>query len=108
MQIELDKAKKSLFANIKEFFSNSAFATIALVAAASIAAIYYTFNFLIEISSFAVGLGKAALGVFLFWIFDKYAMKEIDTVEQLKNGNIAYAIFLLSLAVLVSAAILGS
>lgn len=106
--IEVEQVKKNIFTKIKEFFGNSAFITIVFFITASGFALYYTFNFLIEISSFAVGLGKAALGIFLFWIYDKYAMKEIDTVEQLKNGNIAYAIFLLSLALLVASAIIAS
>ncbi len=39
----------------------------------------------------------------LFVAFDKYVMKLIDTIEELKKGNTAYAVFLLALATLFSA-----
>ena len=74
----------------------------------SVLLIYITFNWIIELSSFAVGMAKATLGIIIFYLFDKVAMKEIDTVQELKNGNVAYAIFMLSLAILVMAAMLGS
>ncbi|MEW6507186.1 MAG: hypothetical protein AB1432_05515 [Bacteroidota bacterium] len=91
-----------------DFFKNSAFKTIAIVTFFAVVFIYITFNWLIELSSFSVGLAKGALGVFLFWVFDKYAVKEIDTITELKERNIAYAIFLLGIAIIIAAAILGS
>lgn len=93
---------------IKEFFTNSAFKTIAVVTFFAVIFIFITFNWLIELSTFAVGIGKGALGLMLIWVFDKYAMKEIDTVEELKRGNIAYAIFFLGLSLVVAAAIINS
>lgn len=36
----------------------------------------------------------------LFVAFDKCVLKEIDTIEELKKGNIAYAIFMLAIAAL--------
>jgi hypothetical protein len=71
-------------------------------------AIYLTFNFFINLSSFAVALTKAIISLILFWLFDKYGMKQIDTVEELKKGNASYAIFMLALAVIIAAAIIGS
>jgi len=46
-----------------------------------------------------------ALIMTLFTAFDKYVLKDIDTIEELKSksgkgGNIAYAIFILAIAVL--------
>lgn len=42
------------------------------------------------------------IGIFggLFWLFDKYVMKSIDTIKELKNRNVAYAIFLLAVAIM--------
>lgn len=91
-----------------EFFKNSAFKTIAVVTFFAIIFIYITFNWLIELSSFSVGLAKGVLGIFMFWIFDKYAVKEIDTINELKERNIAYALFLLGIAIIIAAAILSS
>lgn len=93
---------------MKEFFQNSATKTVAVITFFAVIFIFITFNWLIELSSFAVGLAKGALGIFMFWIFDKYAVKEIDTINELKERNIAYAIFLLGIAVIIAAAILGS
>jgi len=91
-----------------EFLKNSATKTIAVVAFIAIIFIYITFNWLIELSSFSVGLAKGVLGIFMFWIFDRYAVKEIDTINELKERNIAYAIFLLGIAIIIAAAILSS
>jgi len=60
--------------------------------------------FLPEFSSFAAGILKVSVAMTMFFLFDKYLMKEIDTIEELKKNNIAYAIFLLCFAILVAAA----
>jgi hypothetical protein len=78
---------------------------VSLVAAFTI---YLTFNFFINLSSFAVALTKASISLILYWLFDRYGMKQIDTVEELKKGNIAYAVFMLALAVIIASAIAGS
>ena len=59
-----------------------------------------TFIYAVEFSAFAVGIMKVVIAVGLFWLFDKYAMKSIDTITQLKKGNTAYAIFILTAACL--------
>lgn len=94
--------------SIKDFFSNSAFKTVAVISILATVSIFLTFSWFIELSSFAVGIAKAALGVFLAWSFDKYAMPEINTVDELKKGNIAYALFFLGLCIIVAAAIINS
>lgn len=93
---------------MKEFFQNSAFKTVALVTFFTIVFIVITYNWLIDFSSFSIGMAKGVLGVFLVWVFDRFAMKEIDTVEELKKGNVAYALFLLGLFIIISAAIIYS
>ena len=93
---------------MKDFFNNSAFKTVAIISIIAAVFIYITFNWFIEFSSFSVGLAKAVLGICLVWIFDKYAVKEIDTIEELKKGNTAYAIFFLGLCVVIASAILTS
>lgn len=59
----------------------------------------------IELSGFAAGLLKAALAVGLFWAFDRYVLDEVDTVAELRAGNVAYALALLALAVLLAATV---
>jgi hypothetical protein len=81
-----------------------------MIAVSIIAAftIYITFNFFINLSSFSVALTKAIISLILLWLFDRFGMKQIDTIEELKKGNIAYALFMLALAVIIAAAIAGS
>lgn len=93
---------------IQDFFRNSAFKTFAVVTFFAVIFIFISFNWLIELSSFAVGIAKGALGVLLVWVFDKYAMKEIDTIQELKKGNIAYALFILGLCIVIASAIINS
>lgn len=90
------------------FITNSAFRTVAVVTFFAAIFIFITFNWLIELSSFAVGMAKGALGLLMVWVFDKYAMKEIDTINELKERNIAYSIFFLGLCIIVAAAIINS
>ena len=59
----------------------------------------------VELSGFAAGLLKAALAVGLFWSFDRYVLTDLDTVAELKAGNVAYALMLVALAILLAATI---
>ena len=93
---------------MKEFFTNSALKTIAAATFFAILFIWLTYNYLIEFSSFAVGMAKGILGFFMVWVLDKYGVKEIDTIEELKKGNIAYALFVLGIWIVVAAAIIYS
>ena len=64
----------------------------------------YTFTRAIQFSGFAAALAKAAIGI-LFYAFYVFVMKRINTVEELKKGNVAYAVFLLGFAVVIAACI---
>ena len=97
-----------IFSWFKEFFTNSALKTVAVVTFFTVVFIVISYNWFIEFSSFSVGLAKGVLGIFMFWIFDKYAVREIDTVEELKKGNVAYGLFTLGFAIIIAAAILGA
>ena len=76
-----------------------------LLSAVAVVAVGYTFTWAIQFSAFAAALAKAAIGIFLFYAFDVFVMKRIDTVEELKKGNVAYAVFLLGFAVVIAACI---
>lgn len=67
---------------------------------------FLLFYFLIpEFSLFPAGLMKVGIVITLFYQFDKYILKGIDTLEELQKGNIAYSLFLLAIAILISSAI---
>lgn len=91
-----------------DIIQDKAFKIIIIVFILSIIFVMITLKFWIEISLFSIALLKAAIGILLFIILDKVGLKEIDTIDELKKGNIAYALFLLSLALLISASIISS
>lgn len=57
----------------------------------------------LNLQAFA-GFGETILYVSmlvaLFIAFDEYVLTDIDTINELKKGNTAYAIFMLAIAVL--------
>lgn len=64
-------------------------------------------GFLLLAPAFAVwgeALAVVAAFVAVFIAFDKYVMKDIDTVKELREGNLAYAVFMVAVALLVLAA----
>jgi hypothetical protein len=67
----------------------------------TIAAVHLTFTTFIEFSGFAAGFAKAVIAIALFVFADRFLLTEINTITELKNGNIAYAIFCLAYALLV-------
>ena len=62
----------------------------------------------IQYSAFTISLSKGLFGILLFWVIDKVAVSEVDTIEELKKGNVAYAIFLLGLAFIIGVAMFGA
>lgn len=55
---------------------------------------YYLLTQAIELSSFGIGLMKFSLGLTSWVIFDVLVLKDIDTLEAIKNGNIAVALIM--------------
>lgn len=65
-----------------------------------------SFNMVIDtfaqsISLLFVILAKVGIAGIIIYIFDDIIMSEIDTIEELKNGNIAYGLFLLGVMILI-------
>lgn len=77
---------------------------LAAIIVASVA-IWWTFTTFVELSGFAAAFGKATLGAVMFYLTDMIVLREIDTITELKKGNIAYAIFILSYALILAACI---
>jgi len=94
--------------SIKNFFKNTTARVVAIMTVVTIIVVVVTYNWLIEFSSFTLGLAKGVLGILIFLVFDQFAMPSIDTIEELKKGNIAYALYLLGICVVVGAAIINS
>ena len=79
------------------------FVGVALLVSAALVAV--TFAAVPALSGFAAGLLKAALAVGAFWAFDRFVLTELDTVAELKAGNVAYGLMLVALALLLAATV---
>ena len=60
---------------------------------------------LIPFSGFFAGVLKAGIAVVIFAAIDIYVFDEVDTIKEVKDGNVAYAVVLLALALLISASV---
>jgi len=78
---------------------------IAAVAIVSAAAVAYTFTSAVAFSAFAASLLKVAIILLLFEGLDRYLLEGIDTIGELKQGNVAVAVTLLALALLLAPAV---
>ncbi|MFN3597043.1 MAG: CHAP domain-containing protein [Rubricoccaceae bacterium] len=79
------------------------FVVVALLVSAALVAV--TFAAVPALSGFAAGLLKAALAVGAFWAFDRFVLRDLDTVAELKAGNVAYGLMLVALALLLAATV---
>ena len=70
---------------------------------ASLLVVWWTFTQVHALSGFAAGLLKWILALGVFYLFDAFVLRSVDTVEELKKGNVAYAVFLLAVAVMAAA-----
>lgn len=84
----------------------SKFLLIAVILA--VVFVVVTFQWLIEFSSFSVGLAKGIVGFVLLLVIDTFVFRGIDTVEEIKKGNLSVALLLLGECVIVGCAIIGS
>ncbi|MEM4626462.1 MAG: hypothetical protein QXF70_03500 [Candidatus Bilamarchaeaceae archaeon] len=66
---------------------------------------WLSYIYFIEFSSFPMAILKSIFGIFIFWLIDRFALHELDTIEELKKGNIAYALFVLGICVIIAVAV---
>lgn len=99
-----------IFGNILFYVSNfiKEYGLIIVMLTIGFVVTKYTFLYAIEFSSFAVGVLKYGITIWAFHLFDKYYLTEIDTVDMIKGDPIAYSIFILANAVMVSVCIATS
>lgn len=81
--------------------------TIRYIAVTGVVGMLVLVGLLLLAPAFAVwgeALATVAAFVGVFVAFDKYVMKDIDTVKELRERNLAYAVFMVAVALLVLAA----
>jgi len=88
--------------------ASSKVAKILLFLLLSVGFLAVSIAYFTEVSSFAVIATVSVLAISIFMLFDKYIMHEIDTITELKKGNVAYALFLLGICIVIAAAIISA
>lgn len=63
-------------------------------------------NFHEKFSSFAMGPVKGLIGILLMVLIDEVVFFKINTIEEIKKNNTAYAIIILGNALVIAAALL--
>jgi len=64
-----------------------------------------TFIYAVAFDTFGYGLLKAAIGVILFYLSERYLMHEIVGTDAIKQGNVAYALLQLGVAIIIASAV---
>lgn len=100
-----------MFITIKEYFSKigeyikAGFLSIILITVGILLLILLQGTI---ISSLAAIIANLGFGIGVLWAFDKYLLKDIDTLIEIKKGNIAFAILYLSWCIIIGASILAT
>jgi len=48
----------------------------------------------------AIGILRLGIGISLFFFMDKYFLKEVDTIEELKKNNISVGLLFIAYAII--------
>lgn len=91
-----------------DFIKSAQFKFLLIAVILAVVFVVVTFQWLIEFSSFSVGLAKGIVGFVLLLVIDTFVFRGIDTVEEIKKGNLSVALLLLGECVIVGCAIIGS
>lgn len=62
----------------------------------------------IQYSSLPIGLAKAFMGVLMLKVIDDTVFGAIDSIPEIKNKNVSYALIYLANAIIIAACIAGS
>lgn len=81
---------------------------VLFVALVGIAGFGLAIEFAIELSGLMYGFLKAGFVLGFLWAIDKFILKEFDTIQELKNGNVSYAIVFGAVAIAVALCIAGA
>lgn len=72
----------------------------------SVGSVWFTFNYAIEFSAFAVAFAKVFIALFLWYLFDLMVLTNVKTVEEIiVNKNLPLSLFFLGYAIIVAACV---
>lgn len=72
------------------------------------ALLWVTFNYFIEFSAFGVLLTKAAFGLALAGLVDNFVLYKFNTIEEIRKGNLAFAVVYAGFMLVIAAAVISS
>lgn len=81
---------------------------IAAMAVISTLLIMLVFKYAEAFSSFAVALILIDVAVIKLWLVDKFILYNFNTLDEIKNGNMAAGLALLAYAVVIAAAVVSA
>lgn len=59
-------------------------------------------------AAYGAAMLMATSGITLFFVIDKWVLNDIDTIEEIKKGNIAYGLFMLAYAIVLAGSIVAA
>lgn len=65
-------------------------------------------NFAPLITAFFAIVANVGIGLGIWYLIDRFVLQSVDTIGEIKRGNIAYAILVLSIILLIAAAIVAT
>lgn len=77
------------------------------IASIGIISLYLLTTYLPELTAFPAILGNVGTSLFIFYIYDKFVLKNIDTNEILQKGN-NFGLYILAIAIIIAASIIAS
>lgn len=82
--------------------------SIIILLIAGVVSVYLMFTNLEAFSAFGVALLLAAIAIALLWAVDTFLLHGWDTIEEIKNGNIAAGLALVAYAIIIASSMLSA
>lgn len=74
-----------------------------IVGIASLILFLLTYFFAQEFSSFTAGILRSTIVILFLVAVDKFLLKDISTINEIKNNNIAFGLVLMAIAIIIHA-----
>jgi hypothetical protein len=87
---------KAIWKDINSMVALKTIGALVLLTIISVLVTYEFFDLLFPefTQGLAVRITRASMFLALSWGWDKFAIAEVNTIEELRKGNVAYAIFI--------------
>jgi len=97
--------KINLLSSLRWLRSRKWSSTTGILTIVGVLALWYTMTNFIELSGLAFGLIKIPIGLAVVGLVDNLILGDLNTVDEIKAGNISYAVIYAALVLLVAVSI---